>query len=140
MSAGAGKIRGPWTFSSNFRLLDDRFNPNDVGRLRRANFFRLGGNVEHKLKGGKSFGAFQHASARLFVGHSWSYRKRLSQGFGLSFHTDWRTQSFQSIRLRSGTDYLFGGYDLYETRGLGPRARPRVFNVNLEFETDSRRT
>lgn len=33
----------------------------------------------------------------------------------------------------------FGGYDLYETRGLGPFASPMRFSVRGEVETDTRR-
>ena len=36
-------------------------------------------------------------------------------------------------------DYIFGGYDQFETRGLGPRAKPFSAEFELEYETDNRR-
>ncbi len=135
-----GRLQGALTYDLGLTLLDDTFNPNDVGRLRRNNFFRISGGADYDVNGGDPFGPFQRASFGLFGGQSWSYRERLNQGLGFFFFSNWTTRGFQNIGLNIGSDYLFGGYDLYETRGLGPRTQPRQFSLSLEFETDDRRS
>ncbi len=135
----AGRIQGAWTYDAGVELFDDRFDPNDLGRLRRNNYVRLSGSLEHEVNGGRPFGPFQRADAGLYAGQSWSYREGLSQGLGFFFSSDFITRNFQEIEIDIDADYLLGGYDLYETRGLGPRRQERRLGMGLEFETDSRR-
>lgn len=140
LATEVGKVKGAWTYEVGTLILDNQFNPNDVGRLRRNNLIRVNGVLGHEFNSGKPFGPFQRASGFLFLGQSWSYTERIDQGLGHFMRTEWTTRSFQTIELGTNSDHLFGGYDLFETRGLGPRARPRRLDVQLEFETDSRRS
>lgn len=135
-----GRVRGAWTYEVGFRLLDDEFNPNDIGQLRRNNYFRTHANLSHDFNSGKPFGPFQRADAFINVSQSWSYDDRIDQGLGYFFRSDWETNGFQSIELQSSADHLLGGYDLFETRGLWPRARPRTVDLAVEYSTDSRRS
>lgn len=134
-----GRIQGNWTYNAGFQIRDDDFDPNDVGRLRENNFFRVSGFLNHQVNGGQPFGPFQSAEGFVFVGQSWSYRDRLSRGLGFFSRFGVLTDKFRSLSLELNGDKLFGGFDLFETRGLWPRARPRSFRSEISFETDSRR-
>jgi hypothetical protein len=135
-----GRVKGNWTYDLSFRLLTDTFNPNDVGRLRQNNFFRTSGKIRHQVNGGQPIGPFQKADGFLFVGQSWSYRNRLSRGLGFFSRFSVLTDGFRELSLGINGDKLFGGYNLFETRGLWPRARPREFGGEVDVSTDTRRS
>lgn len=139
-SAQGARLQGDWTYSGTVIVLDDDFDLNDVGRLRQNNYVRLRGGVERQLNGGDPFGPFQRGRAGLNVGQSWSYREGLSRGLGFFGRASFETKGFQELDFFAHSDYLLGGYDLYETRGLGPYAAPRRAGLNVSFETDSRRS
>ncbi len=134
-----GRVQGNWTYNLDFRLLTDTYNPNDVGRLRQNNFFRTRGFVRHEFNGGQPVGPFQRANGFLVVGQSWSYQKRRDRGMGFFSRLSALTEGFRSLSLQLNGDQLFGGYDLFETRGLWPRARPSTYNAEVSAGTDSRR-
>ncbi|MDX1546282.1 MAG: DUF5916 domain-containing protein [Rhodothermales bacterium] len=138
-AAGFDKVRGDWNVFTGLTVISDDFNPNDIGRLRRNDYTNLSLGFAHQINGGDPFGPFRRATARIFFGEGISYRDRLDLGFGFFFFSDWQTRGFQTIGLNVRSDYLLGGYDLNETRGLGPRARPREVSIGLDVETDSRR-
>ena len=140
MRTKVGRVEGDWTYDLNFRLLTDAFNPNDAGRLRRNNFFRTSGSGHYRFNDGQPVGPFQEADGFLFVGQSWSYQNQLSRGLGF-FSNFWaQTEGFRPVSLSLSGDKLFGGYNLYETRGLWARARPRTFSAEVDAGTDTRRS
>ena len=51
----------------------------------------------------------------------------------------WTTRNFQDLGFDFSVESPFGGYDLFETRGLWPRALPGAVQVGGEFRTDERR-
>ncbi len=136
---GFDKIQGTTNFFSGFTVISDTFNPNDVGQLRRNNYVNFSGGISHQINGGAPFGPFRRASMWIFNNQDFSYQDGLDLGFGTFLNTTWQTKGFQEISIRFQGDNLFGGYDIYETRGLGPRAQPREFGVRASFESDSRR-
>jgi len=138
-TAGADRQRSIWNFSVDLAVISDGYNPNDIGRLRQNNYVNFSGGVSHQINGGAPFGPFRRASAFLFSGGGFSYDKRLHNGFGLFFFSDWFLRGYQEIELNIQTDYLFGGYDEFETRGLDARARPHEMEFDFEFRTDTRR-
>ncbi len=140
LAAGFDRQRSIWNLGAGVTVVSDGFNPNDVGRLRQNNYINISGGTSHQINRGEPFGPFQRASAFLYMGSGYSYREGLHNGMGFFFNSDWTTKGFQEIELGMRSDYLVGGYDVTETRGLGPRARPRELNVELGFSTDSRRT
>ncbi|MFB6229814.1 MAG: DUF5916 domain-containing protein [Salinibacter sp.] len=140
LSTEIGRIQGNWTYDAGFQLRDDDFNPNDVGRLQRNNFFRVSGFLNHQFNGGQPFGPFQSAEGFVFVEQSWSYRNRLSRGLGFFSRFEMLTDGFRSLSLQLDGDKLFGGFDLFETRGLWPRARPRTAQTEISYGTDTRRS
>ena len=138
-SAQGARLQGDWTYNATVIALSDHFNPNDVGRLRQNNYVRTRGGVQHQLNGGDPFGPFQRGNADLSISQSWTYRRGLSRGLGIFGGVNFETRSFQNVGLSFHSDYLLGGYDLYETRGLGTYAPPRRAGLSASFETDSRR-
>ena len=136
---GFDKIRGAWNIYTGATLVSDDFNPNDVGQLRRNNYINFSAGFSHQLNGGAPIGPFRRASLFLFFNQDMAYRDGTNMGLGSFLSSTWQTKGFQEIRIRIESDNLFGGYDIYETRGLGPRVQPREFSVDISYETDSRR-
>ena len=97
------------------------------------------GGLVHQINGGEAFGPFRRANAFLFMGGGFSYQEQLHDGVGTFFFSNWILSNYDEIGLNLQTDYLFGGYNLFETRGLGPRARPRELEFRIDYKTDTRR-
>ena len=139
LTISADRQRSVWNFSADLAVISTGYNPNDIGRLRRNNYVNLSGGVAHQINGGEPFGPFRRASAFFFVGGGFSYDKQLHNGFGTFFFSDWILRGYDEIELNIQSDYLFGGYDQFETRGLDARARPREMEFTLQYRTDTRR-
>jgi hypothetical protein len=107
--------------------------------MRQNNYYVAVGRVEHQFNGGRSFGPFQQANADAFINQSVSYDDGLDLGLGLRTGSNWTLKSFQSFGFGANLDNIFGGYDQFETRGLGPWAKPFSAEFQLEFETDERK-
>lgn len=73
------------------------------------------------------------------VNQSWSYQERLNRGLDLFSRFGFLTEGFRSLSFGVDGSALFGGYDLFETRGLWPRARPRSMTGEFSIGTDTRR-
>ena len=131
--------RSIWNYSANASVVTNGYNPNDIGRLRQNNYVNFVSGVYHQISRGNPFGPFQRASALLFVGGGFSYDKRLHNGVGTFFRSDWIMNGYSELEVNFQTDYLFGGYNEYETRGLDARARPREFEFGVGYRTDTRR-
>ena len=138
-STRLARVQGATTYRVRGRILDDQFNLNDLGRLRQNNYMRVRGRISHEFNDGQSFGQWQRARARLTLSQSWTYDEGLSRGLGHFARTTWTFRNFSRIRLQTSSDYLLGGYDVFETRGEGPRARPREFDIGLRLRSDTRR-
>lgn len=133
------KRQGNWQGNLGADVLSERFDPNDVGQLRRANRVGLMGRIERELSDGQPFGPFQRGNVNAFAFQNFSYRGGLNLGQRIGINSRWVLRSFQSIRLSADLDNPWGGYDLYETRGLYPWAEPSGVEVEASFETDERR-
>lgn len=116
-----------------------QFNPNDVGQLDRNNFIANLFDLRYQINDGAPFGPIRRADINLNGIQQFSYKKRLDLGFNLDVGSNWMLMNFQEVSLEVGSERLFGGYDLYETRGLGPWARPQTYQIQSEFNTDQRR-
>ena len=140
----AGKIwfrkrQGILTGFTGVDLFSDRFNPNDIGQLNENNFVVSITRLEYQINRGEPFGPFRRADMSLFGFQRFSYDEGLDLGMDLNFGSEWTLNNFQQIELGIRTERIFGGYDLYETRGLGPWARPGSVQFEVEFSTDERR-
>ena len=139
LAAGLDRQRSVWNLSTGLTMISGGFNPNDLGILRQNNYWNVRGGVSHQVNRGRPFGPFQRGSVLLFAGNSFSFDDGLSNGFFYFYRSDWTTRGFNLIEVNAFADYLFGGYDITETRGLGPRARAREFNIDLSVTSDVRR-
>lgn len=136
----AVKRQGAWQGFLGTEVFSDEFNPNDVGQLRENNAYVLIGSIEHEINDNRPFGPFQRASAELFGVQRFAYTDGLNQGLELDLRSQWMLRTFQSFELSASFESPFGGYDLYETRGLWPWAKPASVRIDAEFTTDERRS
>ncbi len=134
------KRQGQLTGFTGVDVFSDTFNPNDIGQLRANNYIVGLSRVEYQINRGQPFGLFQQAKADFFGRQGISYDKGLDLGMSLNFGSEWTLKTFQSFEIGFSFDNIFGGYDLFETRGLGPWAEPLSFGIELEYETDERRS
>jgi hypothetical protein len=114
------KRRGDWRGVVGLDVYGDQFDPNDLGQLRQNNLILMVASLTHNLNGGEPFGPFQRAIVSTFNTQSFSYRTGLDRGLALEANTNWVLRGFQRIELSGVVENAFGGYDLVETRGLGP--------------------
>jgi len=134
------RLRGLWTYGLGLDGFDDHFNVNDVGQLRRNNLVRFWMRLGHQFNNNQPFGPFQRADAFLFSWHQRSYREGIYMGSGFFMRAAALTRSFAELELQVRGDYLWGGYDLYEARGLGPIYQPRQLAIEGEYGTDTRQS
>lgn len=140
LGAGFDKRRGDWTYGTEFQLFDNHFNINDIGRMRRNNTLRFSGRIGHQINQGQPFGAFRRASVRSFFWQNFTYAERINQGAGMWLSSDLLTNGFREVDFNFFADYVFGGVDIFETRGNGHWAPPREYNLRASFSTDTRRS
>jgi hypothetical protein len=133
------KREGAITGDLAFLVMSDGFNPNDLGQMRQRNFYEGMTRIEYDINGGRPFWNFQRASAGVFMLQRFSYDESLDLGDRINFDTRWNTNNFQQIEFEVSMDNIFNGYDLYETRGLGPWATPHSVGLAFEYTTDERR-
>lgn len=143
-TGGAGKVwlrkrQGDWTGFVGTDVFSDRFNPNDLGQLQENNMVVLLTSIDHNVNSGDPFGPFQRASLGTFSTQSFSYDEGLDRGLNVELESTWILRGFQRVELSGTLENPFGGYDLYETRGLGPWNEPWSAGVEGELETDRRR-
>lgn len=133
------KRQGTWTGFAGVDIFSDEYNPNDLGQLRRNNMIVTLSRIEHQINGSRPFGPFQRADANVFAVQQFSYDGGLNLGLELDFGTNWTFRTFQSMEAAVTLENPFGGYDLFETRGLGPWASPFSAAFEVEYTTDERR-
>jgi hypothetical protein len=121
-------------------MLTDKYNPNDIGWISfEQNWYRIRANLNYKLKGGKSFGSFQRGEIGAFYTRRYSYLELYDMGSNVNFSTTLTTKKFKQIKAGTKFFDLFGGYDLWETRGLGLWAKPTYVELSGEFNSDDRK-
>lgn len=133
------KRQGQWDGFAGVDVFSDNFNPNDAGQLGENNYISLKARVGNEINGGKPFGPFLRAGARLFTTQQFSYDEGLNLGQRIDFGSRWTLNGFQSVGVDFEIESPFGGYDIYETRGLLPWAKSTRIGGEVDFETDERR-
>ena len=133
------KLQGTWTYDAGFRIRTPEYNPNDVGLLRRSNQIRLSSFVRHQFNEGQSVGPFQNLIGFFTANQSWSYNEQLNRGTEPFLEFQGLTNRFRPLTLTVDGKNFFGGADLFETRGLGPRERPTTAITTISLGTDTRR-
>ncbi len=134
------KRRGKFSGHLTFLVFSDKYNPNDLGWTTMERDFRnVWINTTYNINDGKSFGPFQRASINTYNTQRVSYADWLNIGDINSITGEFITKKYQTIKLSSRFSDIFGGYDLFETRGLGNWARPSNINFSGQFISDLRR-
>ena len=136
----AARRQGVWTYEAGGDFVDHRFDPNDLGRQRGNNAAGAIVRLRHNLLGGRSFGPFQRAELHGVTWQQWSYREGRRLGGNASVDSEWILRGFERISLGIGVSDPFGGYDLFETRGLWPAPNARSLDLETAFRTDERET
>ena len=121
-------------------LFTDEYNPNDIGWISfEQNWYQIWSNVNYKIKEGKSFGNFQRGEVSLFYTRRYSYLELYDMGSNINLNTSLTTKKFRLLKFGGRFYDLLGGYDLWETRGLGIWAKPAGVELSAEFNSDERR-
>jgi hypothetical protein len=132
------RLEGNWNYNVGAMAYDARFNLNDLGRVRRNDIVRLTGNLGGRINNGEPVGPLRRMTLNVSSWQNFSFEDRIDQGFGTMVRTSLMTHNFERLELNGFVDYLLGGYDIYETRGLGPVRQPVSYSLRAAFETDSR--
>ena len=135
---GMDQVRGFFTPGSGFRVYSPDFEINDVGRFRQTNLIqgRLGGNqVWNKSN---PFGPFLRFETGGFVDQTWSYDDGTYRGGGFNLFTGGQLRNFWFVNAFAHVEGV-GGFDIRETRGLGPIRNIRNGGVQLNADTDERK-
>lgn len=134
------KRQGTWSGFAGLDIFGDQFNPNDIGQLRSNNNIVALSRIEHQINGSRPFGPVQQADTNIFTVQKFSYDEGLNLGLEVELESEWRLRTFDAFETAVVAENIFGGYDLFETRGLEPWAKPFSFMAELEYETDERRS
>ncbi|MDX1438338.1 MAG: DUF5916 domain-containing protein [Rubricoccaceae bacterium] len=135
---GFDKVRGFLTPGSGFRVYSDQFQMNDIGRFRQNNLIqaRLGAGI--LWNEGNPIGPFRRIQTWGGGDQNWSYSDGLNRGLDFFFSTNGELLSFHSVELEGGFSGI-GGYDVRETRGLGPIRNITSGRFGVDYRTDGRR-
>jgi len=135
---GLDRVRGPLTGGVGLRVYSDRFDPNDVGFFLQNDAVRARGNATLLLNRGRPFGRFRLARASVVGQQAWTYRQRTNLGAQVQSRMDLFFRGFDQLTLRANLVAL-GGYDVLESRGLGPVANVPGLGLGADYTTDTRR-
>jgi hypothetical protein len=120
-------------------VFSDRYNPNDIGWTSfEQNFYEAWSGLTYNIRAGQPFGPFQRANIRLYHRQRYSYLEWWNMGDFFQLRSEWMTKNFQQIRISTSFSELLGGYDIWETRGLGRWARPSHMGLTGEYSSDQR--
>ena len=135
---GFDQVRGARRFGSGLRIYSPGYRLNDVGRFRETD--RVSGNLAliQLWNDGQPFGPFQRLQSFLFTSASWTYSDATYRGASLGLRSFGQLRGFRDIRLSADLDNV-GGFDVRETRGLGPIDNLLAGSVGLSVSTDVRR-
>lgn len=121
-------------------MFTDKYNPNDMGWISfEQNWYQIWSNLIYKINQGKSFGPFQRGDISMHYTRRYSYLELYDMGSTINLSTNLNTKDFRFIKIGSRFNDMLGGYDLWETRGLGIWAKPRSIELSGEYSTDERR-
>ena len=135
------KRRGRFSGHLTFLVFSDNYNPNDLGWTTMERDFRnVWINTTYNIKDGKPFGPFQRASINTYNTQRVSYAEWLNIGDINSITAEFITKKYQTLKFSSRFSDIFGGYDLFETRGLGNWARPSNVIYTVQIISDLRRS
>jgi len=121
-------------------MFTDKYNPNDIGWISfEQNWYQIWANLNYKLKSGKSFGSFQRGDISIYYTRRYSFLELYDMGSNVNLSSTLTTKKFRLIKVGAKVFDLLGGYDLWETRGLGIWAKPTYVEISGEYNSDDRK-
>lgn len=121
-------------------LFSDKYNPNDMGWISyEQNWYQIWSNVTYKINSGQPFGSFQRGDIAFHYTRRFSYLEWYDMGSSVNFTSNLVTRNFRALKFSSRFSDILGGYDLWETRGLGIWGKPRGIQLSGEYNSDERR-
>lgn len=134
------KREGTVDYHVTLLAFSDQYNPNDLGWTSfEQNFYEAWSGLNYRIRGGQPFGPFQRANIRVFNRQRYSYLEWWNMGDYMQVRSEWMTRGFRMIRANAAFSEILGGYDIWETRGLGRWARPYHIQLTGEYNSDERK-
>ncbi|HOF19737.1 MAG TPA: DUF5916 domain-containing protein [Bacteroidales bacterium] len=123
-----------------FLMFTDQYNPNDMGWISfEQNWYQIWANGKYKIRGGKPFGKFQRGEIISDYSRRLSILEHYDMGSEVYIKPSFITNRFRQIKFGTTFFDLLGGYDIWETRGLGVWSKPRGIELSAEFASDDRK-
>ncbi len=136
--ARADKLRGRLTGGLTLMVHSDGFEPNDVGYFRENDIVRTRAAAQWLLNRGRPFGPFRLAFVGGLADQTWAYSSGTNLGLAGRWYSWWHFRDYQRLVVR-GNVLGLGGYDVRESRGLGPVKNLMGKSFIVEYSTDTRR-
>ncbi|MEZ4701457.1 MAG: DUF5916 domain-containing protein [Rhodothermales bacterium] len=133
------KRRGRFTGFGGAEGFDEHFVITDIGLLRQNNYVAFPLRLAYDLNGGQPFGPFLRATLGDFGMQQVSLSNGLDLGQRHNFSLQGLLKGFRQFNVSALFENVFGGYDIYETRGQLPWVKPFVLGFEAEVATDQRR-
>ncbi|MGB3542961.1 DUF5916 domain-containing protein [Rubrivirga sp.] len=133
---GLDKVSGYFTPGFGVRLYTAGFEINDAGRFRQTDLARVNGGGRYLLNSGDPIGPFRRVSTGAFMSQQWQLSDMTNRGFNVSSFNNFEV-GFQEVDFFLEAENL-GGFDVRETRGLGPIENLASVGGRLSYESDSR--
>ena len=135
---GFDKIKGNRSFGSGLRIYSPGFRLNDVGRFRETDRVEVNGAIIRTWNQGRPFGPFRRLNTFVSSSAGWTYSDGTFRGVDSGLQSSGQLTGFQSVGISANVDNV-GGYDVRETRGLGPIRNLVSGGLSASFSTDERR-
>ena len=136
--AGVDQVRGARRFATGVRVFTPGYRNNDVGRFRETDRVSFNGALFNLWNGGDPFGPFRRLQTFAFSSAVWAYSDGTYRGANLGVRSFGQLRGFQDVRFGFSIDNA-GGFDVRETRGLGPVSNLLGVGVGGSISTDTRR-
>ena len=136
---GFDRVQGFFTPGFGVRVYSDDFRLNDVGRFRQTDLISLRAGTSQLWNRGDPVGPYRRLQSRVFGTQEWRYVDGTNRGFRASGYTGGQLLNFWE--LGGGVEVFgLGGFDVRETRGLGPVVNVPGASAYVEVGTDQRKT
>jgi len=135
---GWDRVKGNFTPGSGIRLYSPGFDINDVGRFRQTDVIQARLGAGYIFNGGRPVGPFRRLNAGVFGTQTWGYSDGQNRGLEVFYFGGGQFRNFRQLNSEGGSSGL-GGYDVRETRGLGPVVNIPEVHASINYGTDQRR-
>ncbi|HYE95352.1 MAG TPA: DUF5916 domain-containing protein [Rubricoccaceae bacterium] len=135
---GFDRVKGYFTPGSGLRIYSPGFDVNDVGRFRQNDLIQGRLGMGYLLNRGEPIRPFRRFNTYLVGTQTWRYADGLNRGLELQAGGGGQLLNFHALYFDLGFSGL-GGYDVRETRGLGPVRHLRSGGINVNYVTDERK-